>query len=119
MADTRVARPASRGGGFSKGLKAALDLLDRQPRIAVVAKSMVRAGFIRDLCVNLTRDPETVTTYLESPAADAFQSEEYNIVVLDASIDELTRATLKLLAKTKLASCKVIEIKKWSAEPPA
>ena len=116
--NVRRVRPLSREGGFAKALKTALDLL-HHPRVGIVASTQVRADFIREVCSRFVQDPEdNVRTYLDPAAADAFQGADHHLVVLDASVAQDTRAVLKILAKERVPACKVIEIKKWSVEPP-
>ncbi len=116
MTSPRTARPLTRDGGFAKALKVALDGLER-PRVAVVAATQARADFIRDLCRR--SGPEDVAAYVEAPALGALRQAEHQILVLDASLPEPSRANLKKIARGRTASCRVIEVRKWSAEPPA
>lgn len=114
-------RPLDRAGGFAKGLKAALEALARldAARVGIVAATAARADYIRDLCTRTAPDPKIrLETYLDSQAAQILDSQVHHLVILDATVEELARQALKVLARQRLPSCKVIEIKKWSVEPP-
>jgi hypothetical protein len=112
-------RALSREGGFTKALRAALELL-HEPRVAVVAKTQVRADFLRAVCARFVHEPETnVRTYLDGEAGQPLQETDHHLVILDASVPEDSRSVLKMLARERVPACKVIEIKKWPIEPPA
>lgn len=115
MEATKPAR--SPGGGLVKALRQALNFID-PPRIAVVAATQTRAEFIRGLCLGVEPDGD-VEMCLESGADDRLRTQPHELVVLDASLPQPIRTRLRGLAKERLTSCKVIEIHKWSSEPPA
>ena len=111
-------KPApSPGGGLTKALRQALNFIE-PPRIAVVAATQTRAEFIRGLCLNV--EPEgDVELCLETGADERIRTQPHELVVLDASVPQPIRMRLRGLAKERLSGCKVIEIHKWSSEPPA
>lgn len=111
-------RQLSREGGFSKALKVALHSLER-PRIAIVAASPARAEFVRELCLRLMSDAGGVVALVGASAARALAQEEHHLLILDASLPAGVRADLKRAARERLATCRVIEVRKWSSEPPA
>lgn len=116
-ATRRPQRPHTPGAGFLKGLKKALAAMGGS-RIAVVAYSLPRATFIRNLCERMVDDPQGLQVYTWETAAQALEKDEHHLVILDPSLDDLTRSALRMVARQKLATCKVLEIKKWSVEPP-
>lgn len=109
--------PEARSHG-SKLTKTLRQVLPGCPRVAIVAHTQSRADFIRQLCLEL--DPgKDVVACLEPSAEETLRKEPHELVVLDAGVPEGVRSQLHKLARERHLGCWVIEIRKWSAEPPA
>jgi len=121
MASTRSlvppTRPVTRGGGFLKGLQAALAATS-DPQAALVASSPARLDFLKELCLRAGLGSDRMQLFVTDHAAAGLDARGYSLLILDPSVEELTRSAFKVMARAKRPSCKVMEIKKWSVEPP-
>jgi hypothetical protein len=100
--------PQADGGGFGRKLKTASDLFE-SPRVAVVAASRKRAESVRKRCPRIVERALEVTTHTPGAAR----------VALDASVAPKEREEFRGLVKKKTPSCRVLEITRWTEEPPA
>jgi len=104
------------GGGFRKALAVALAQYER-PKIGIVATTPARADYIRQICVNSAKDGE-ILMYVEDEASDMLSKVKHEVVVLDSSLPTAMRSGLTQIAREQLKGCTVIQIRKWSVEPP-
>jgi DNA-binding NtrC family response regulator len=102
---------------FRRALNAALNLYEK-PRVAVVATTPDRADWIRQIVAQALEGEEQLSMYVADEASDAMQKREFEVVVLDSSLPDALREGLKEIAKQRLATCSVIVVVKWRAEPP-
>src|SRR5262245_39424277 len=114
-----MAEPAAsirEGGRFRRALATALAHYDK-PRIGIVAHTPSRSDYIRQICLKVLPDAEErVTMYIDDEASDALARTKHEIVVLDASLPAAMKTGLTEIARDRLKTCTVIQIRKWSKE---
>jgi hypothetical protein len=114
--------PADNGNGkegrFKRTLEGAVKLYER-PRVAVVARTPERADYIYRICLATVADAGAVDLYVDDEASDALAKTPHQIAVLDSSLAAKLRSGLARIARETLRGCTVIQIRKWSQEPPA
>lgn len=117
MADPQPEPTLSGGGGLARTLKTALDSFD-SPQVAIIAGTQRRGHFILDLCRRAAGTATHFSIHTPGAAGAALRIDPHDLVILDASIDPPMREELRALAKKRVVSCKVLEIRSRSTEPP-
>lgn len=117
MSDTATEQPRAPGQGLMKALKKVLVSLE-PPRVAIVALTQGRCDFIRGLCLRVESE-SAVHTLLKGAAPEPLSKGGYHLVLLDCSLTKEDRLRFKETARQASPSVNVIEIKKWSSEPPS